>query len=146
MSATQAPVIPTVFTPMPDCGSPTLVLGTTTFQIQTLAPGADGSLNVPSDTSGIAYWVDGTTPNYVFVLSPTLQNLSTMATITVGTTAKATWKNCSSATYSLSAPLQGSFNASALPDQSTYGITVFFETNLAGAAYVFKGKLTGEQK
>ncbi len=139
------PAIPTLFVPTPDCGSPTLVLGTTTFQIQPIPPGPDGSLTVPSDTSGIAYWVEGTNTNYVFVLSPTPENLAIMSTITVGSTAKATWKNCNSTTYNLSAPQPGSFNSSALPDQSVDGITIFFQTDSSGTDFVFSGELIEEQ-
>ena len=144
-SATLTPPIPTIIVPTPDCGSPTLVLGTSTFQIQNLTPAADGSLIVPPDTSGIAYWVEGTDSNYVFVLSPTPDNLSIMSTITSGSTAKATWKNCNSTTYTLSAPQPGSFNGSALPDQSVAGITVFFQMDASGAGFVFSGELTEEQ-
>jgi hypothetical protein len=144
-SATPTQVFPTLFVPTPDCGSPTLVLGTSTFQIQTLAPEIDGSLTVSPDTSGIAYWVEGTDNNYVFVLSPTPDNLSIMSTITAGSTAKVTWKNCNSTTYTLSASQPGSFNGSALPDQSVDGITVFFQTDATGAGFVFNGELTEEQ-
>lgn len=143
--ATQTQAFPTLFVPTPDCGSPTLVLGTTTFQIQNLTPAADGSVTIPPDTSGIAYWVEGTDHNYVFVLSPTSENLAMMPTITAGSTAKATWKNCNSTTYTLSASQPGSFNGSALPDQSVDGITVFFQTNATGAGFVFSGELTEEQ-
>jgi hypothetical protein len=143
--STDTPVIPTMFIPTPDCGSPTLVLSTSTFQIQNITPAPDGSLAVPSDTSGIAYWVEGTNTNYVFVLSPTPDNLALMSTITVGSTAKATWQNCNSATYSLLAPQQGSLTASTLPDQSVDGITVFFQTDISGAGFVFNGELTEQQ-
>lgn len=143
--STETPVIPTMFIPTPDCGSPTLVLGTTTFQIQNITPAPDGSLAVPSDTSGIAYWLEGTNTNYVFVLSPTPDNLALMSRITVGSTAKATWQNCNSTTYSLSAPQQGSLNTSTAPDQSIDGITVFFKTDSSGAGFVFNGELTEEQ-
>ena len=142
---TPAPVIPTMFIPTPDCGSPTLVLGTATFQIQNITPAPDGSLAVPPDTSGIAYWVEGTDTNYVFVLSPTPDNLALMSTITVGSTAEATWQNCNSTTYGLSAPQQGSLNASISPDQSIDGITIFFQTDGSGAGFVFNGELTEEQ-
>ncbi len=142
---TETPVIPTMFIPTPDCGHPTLVLGSTTFQIETIQPAADGSLTVPADTSGIAYWVEGTNTNYVFVLSPALENLAIMQTITIGSPAKVTWSNCNSTTYSLSAPQQGSLSGSALPDQSVEGITVFFETDVSGVGFVFKGELTEEQ-
>ena len=102
-------------------------------------------MTIPPDTSGIAYWVEGTDHNYVFVLSPTSENLAMMPTITAGSTAKATWKNCNSTTYTLSASQPGSFNGSALPDQSVDGITVFFQTNATGAGFVFSGELTEEQ-
>ena len=143
--STETPVIPTMFVPTPDCGAPTLVLGTATFQIQNITPAPDGSLTVPSDTSGIAYWVEGTNTNYVFVFSPTPDNLAIMSTITVGSTAKATWQNCNSTTYSLSAPQEGSLNVSTSPDQSVDGITVFFQTDVSGAGFVFNGEFTEEQ-
>jgi hypothetical protein len=143
--STETPVIPTMFIPTPDCGSPTLVLGTATFQIQNLTPSPDGSLSVPVDTSGVAYWVEGTSINYVFVLSPTPDNLAIMSTITVGSTAKATWQNCNSTTYSLSAPQQSSLNVSTSPDQSVDGITVFFQTDVSGVGFVFNGELAEQQ-
>ena len=139
-----APATQTLFIPTPDCGTPTLLLGSSTFQIETIQPTADGSLAVPSDTSGIAYWVEGTNTNYVFVLSPTPENLSIMSTITVGSTAKATWQNCISTMYNLSGPQQGSLNDSILLDQSADGITLFFQTDSSGNGFVFKGMLADE--
>jgi hypothetical protein len=143
--ATLTPPIPTIIVPTPDCGSPTLVIGSTTFQIQPLAPAPDGVLTVPPDTSGVAHWVNGTNKNYVFVFSPTQENISFMSTVIAGSTAKATWKNCNSTTYTLSAPQPGSFNGSALPDQSLDGITIFFPTDSSGAGSVFTGELIEEQ-
>ena len=143
--ATETPFIPTLSIPTPDCGSPTLVLGGTTFQIQSIVPAPDGSLAVPAEPSGVAYWVEGTTTNYVFVLSPTPENLASMSTITVGSTAKATWKDCNSTTYSLAAPQQGSLNLSTFPDQSVEGITVFFQTDASGAGFVFNGELAEQE-
>ncbi|HLO32763.1 MAG TPA: hypothetical protein VK249_26700 [Anaerolineales bacterium] len=142
---TETPVIPTMFIPTPDCGHPILLLGSSTFQIETIQPAADGSLSVPSDRSGVAYWVTGTNTNYMFVLGPTLENLAIMPTITIGTPAKVTWSNCNSTTYSLSAPQPGTLNGSTLPDQSADGITIFFETDGSGAGFVFKGELAEEQ-
>ena len=68
-----------------------------------------------------------------------------MSTITAVSTAKATWKNCNSTTYTLSAPQPSSFSGSALPDQSVDGIAVFFQTNATGAGFVYSGELTEEQ-
>lgn len=144
-TVTETPFIPTLVVPTPDCGTPTLVLGSNTFQIETVQPAADGTLSVPSDKSGIAYWVDGTNSNYTFVLSPTTENLNILPALTSGTAAKVTLSNCNSTTYTLSTPEQGSFNAAALPDQSLSGITVFVQTDASGASFVIRGELTEEQ-
>lgn len=144
-SATETPFIATLFAPTPDCGAPTLVLGSNTFQIETIQPTADGTLSIPSDKSGVAYWVDGTNSNYTFVLSPTTENLNILPTLTSGTTAKVTLSNCNSIAYTLSTPEQGSFNVAALPDQTLNGITVFFQTDASGASFVVRGALTEEQ-
>ena len=144
-TATETPFVATLVVPTTDCGTSTLLLGSNAFQIETLQPGADGTLAVPSDRSGIAYWVDGTNSNYVFVLSPTPENLAAIPALTAGSTAKVTWSDCNSTSYSLSAPQQGSFNSAALPDQKVDGITVFFETDPSGAAFVLTGELTEEQ-
>ena len=144
-TATETPLIPTLFVPTPDCGTPTLVLETNTLQIETIQLGSDGTLTVPSDKSGIVYWVDTTNTNYTFVLSPSPDNLAIMPTLTIGSTAKVTWSNCNSTTYTLSAPQPATFSSSALPDQSVEGITVFFQTDVSGAGFVFRGELTEEQ-
>ena len=143
--ATQTPLIPTMFVPTPDCGPATFVLGPTTFQIQTINPAADGSLSVPPDTSGIAYWVDATNTNYVFVLSPTPDNLSLISSLTAGNIAKATWSNCNSTTYNLFAPEQNPASISTLLDQSTSGITIFVQSDPSTASLVIRGELTEEQ-
>ncbi len=139
-ASASAPIAPTLFVPATGCGSPTLVLGTTTFQIQNLTPSADGSLNVPADTSGIAYWIQVSNSNPVFVLSPTPQNITVMSSISIGSAATVTWVDCSSATYSLSAAQAGALDGSAFAAQSIESITVFFPTTSSGAGFVFKGK------
>jgi flagellar biogenesis protein FliO len=135
---------PAAMVPTLDCGISTLVIGSTTYQIQTLSPAPDGSLTVPPDTSGIAYWVEGTNSNYVFLLSPTAENLVTMSTISAGSLATANWSNCITTTYTLAASEQSSLNASALPDQSQEGITIFFQTDPSGTSFMFKGGLAAE--
>lgn len=144
-TVTETPFIPTLFVPTTDCGVPTLLLGSSTFQIETVQPGAEGTLAVPADKSGIAYWVDGTNSNYTFVLSPTPENLAILPTLTTGSTAKVTWSDCNSTIYTLSASHPASFSASALPDQSVEGITVFFQSDASGTGFVLTGELTEEQ-
>src|SRR5215204_4730673 len=98
---TEAP--PTVFVPpllvaTPDCGSPTLTIGTTTFQIQVTQLAADGSVSVPADGAGIAYWVEGTDAILFFMLSPLPENLALVPTLTARSVAKIIWQNCNSTT------------------------------------------------
>jgi hypothetical protein len=143
--STPTQVFPALFVPTPDCGAPTIVLGSTSFQVEMLTPGAGGSIAVPSGTSGIAYWVEGTDTNSVFVLAPTPENLAAMSTISEGSPVTVTWSNCNSATYALFAPQEGMFDASALPDQSVEGITVFFQRDASAASFVFSGDLIEEQ-
>ena len=143
--ATQTQAIPTMFIPTPDCGTPTLVIGSTSYQIQTITPAVDGSLPVPADTAGIAYWVEGTNTNYVFLLSPTADNLALLSSLPAGTIAKATWKNCNSTSYSLLAPESGSITGSTLPDQSLNELTIFIQSDLSGNGLLVKGELTEEQ-
>jgi hypothetical protein len=144
-TATVTPFIPTLFVPTQDCGPSTLVLGTNTFQIETIQAGADGTFAVPSDKSGIAYWVDGTNRNYTFVLSPTPENLAILPALITGSTAKVTWSNCNSTTYTLGAQQPTTFGPSALPDQTVDSITVFFQSEVSGAGFVLSGELTEEQ-
>ena len=138
-------IAPTIVVSTPDCSPPTLVLGTETFQIQIITPATDGSLTVPLDTSGIAYWVEGTSTNYAFVLSPTEENKALLSTLTAGSTATATWSNCDSTTYNLSAPQESSLSAAVAPDPSSQGIVVFFETDPSGTGFAFAGELTWQE-
>jgi len=144
-SATQTPPIPTLFVPTRDCGSPTLLLGTSSFSIQNLTPAADHSLSVPSDKSGIAYWVEGTNTHPIFVINPTPENMTVMSAVSVGSPVKVTWSNCNSTTYSLAAAQAGVLDIPAMSDQSAEEITVFFETDVSGAGFIFKGELTEQQ-
>jgi len=138
-------ITPTLAIPTSGCGALTLVIDSSVFQIQTLQPESDGSINMPTAGGGIAYWVDGTDVNYLFMLSPSPDNNALAATLTEGSAAIATWANCNSTTYTLSTPEQGSFDISALMDQSVSGITIFFQTDSSGAGFVVRGELSGEQ-
>lgn len=137
--------IPTLFVPTPDCGTPTLVIGSTTFQIQPVQTAPDGALTIPADGFGISYWVNGTNTNYVFGLSPTQNNLSLISTLPPGSTTTATWNNCNSTSYTLFAFEQKPVNILTLLDQSTEGITIFLPSDPSTANYVIRGELTEEQ-
>ena len=135
-------VAPTVIVPTA-CNSETFVLGSTTFQIQNLTPALDGSLTVPTDTaSSVAYWLETAESTYLVVLSPTPENISLQTTLTEGNTATITWVDCSSKTFSLSAPEPNPVNVSTLSSQLTSGLTIFFETDTSGNGLIVRGELT----
>ena len=136
--------VPTMFVPTPDCGAPTLVIGLTTFQVQTITTAPDGSLNIPADTSGIAYWVDGTNTNYVFVLSPTQDNLTLQNTLSTEDLATIFWADCTVASFAVSGVEAGRLSDQALFDQSNPGISVFIQGDPSTAGFVIKGKLPEE--
>jgi len=142
--STETPVIPTIFISTPDCGSPTLVLGTATLQIQNITTAPDGSLAVPPETSGIAYWVEGTNSNYVFVLSPTLENLALQTALKSGDLAAIYWADCTTVSFSVSAIEVSQLSDPALLDQSIPGMLVFVQTDPSTAGFVVKGKLPEE--
>jgi len=139
---TAVVIAPTVLVPTVECSFQTLVVGSTTFQIQNLTPGPDGSLTVPMDTSGVAYWLETTEGNYLAILSPTPENISLQTTLTAENTATVTWADCSSKTFSLSAPEPNPANLSTLFSQLTSGLTIFFETDTSGNGLIVRGDVT----
>jgi hypothetical protein len=131
------------FFPGDDC-RPSLVLGSRSFEIRTLIPGSDGSLNVPRNQPERAYWVEGTDTNRVFGLSPVPDNLSLVSSLKPGATTIVTGVSCNTATYSLSAPLQGLPDNASLLDQSTSQITIFIPGETASSGTVIQGELLEE--
>jgi hypothetical protein len=144
LPAVQTQTIPTVFVPTADCSPATLVLGTTTFQIQNLAPASDSSLTVPADTSDIAYWVEGTNNNYVFVLSPTPNNLALQTALKAGDLVAVFWADCTTVSFAVSAIEASQLSDPALLDQSISGMSVFVQTDPSTAGFVVKGELPEE--
>jgi hypothetical protein len=138
------PATPTIFVPTADCGSPTLVLGSNTFQIETIKPGSDGSLAMPSDTSDIAHWVEGTDNNYVFVLSPTPNNLALQTALKIGDLVTIFWADCTTVSFAVSTIEAGQLSDPALLDQSIPGMSVFVQTDPSTAGFVVKGELPEE--
>jgi hypothetical protein len=137
--------IPPMVIATPDCGAPTLTIGATTYQIQMFDPAPGGSLTVPPDSFGVAYWVRGTDTNRVFVLGPTAENLALLSSLSAGGEVTVKSANCDSSIHALAAPEPGFFDAASLPDQSVEGLSIFFQTDASGNGYVASGDLTGEE-
>lgn len=138
-------VVPAIAVASPDCGPPTLTIGATIFQVQTIDPAPDGSLTLPPGAAGVAYWVRGTDTNRVFVLGSTPENMAVLSSLSAGSEATVKSANCDSSTHALAAPEPGFFNVSSLPDQSVEGLSIFFQTDASGNGYFFSGDLTGEE-
>ena len=131
------------FFPGDDC-RPSLVLGSRSFEIRTLKPGSDGSLDIPRNQPERAYWVEGTQTNLVFGLSPVPENLSLVSSLKPEAAATVTWANCNTATYSLSAALQGLPEDASLLDQSSSQITIFIPADALSSGTVIQGELLEE--
>jgi len=144
LAAAETPVISTLSIPTPDCGPPTLVLGTTTFQIQSVKAAADGSLSVPKDAPGIADWVEGTNNNYVFLLSRTSENLALQTGLKTGDLATVYWADCTVTSFIVSTIGASKLSDPALLDQSKAGMSVFVQTDPSTAGFVVKGALPEE--
>jgi hypothetical protein len=130
--ATQTQPFPTLFFPTSECGAPTLLIGSTTFQIRNASLSPYGTVRVPPDTNGVAYHVEGAGLPYSFLLSPTQENIAFLTSLPKGTTAKATSINCHSMNFALSAPQPGSFSINFLLDQSPDNMILFVQTDAAG--------------
>jgi hypothetical protein len=141
-------ILPTQTIQNTDCGEPTLVLGTVNYLIESLARGVDGSISAPPATPGVAYWIEGTDPNYVLVISPAQDNMLGLAELKEGDQATITWANCNSTVYALAAPMQAAQDDSALIDQldpTAPGISIIVQSSPPNAGMLVKGDPVEEQ-
>lgn len=136
---------PEMVIPVTACEPASLALGAATFPVQPLDPAPDGSLSVPSATSGVAYWVRGSGANPLFVFSPSQENLSQLTTLAAGSAATATWSNCVPTTHTLSAPEWSSLSTVTASGGSTTGLTIFFQTDASGNGFAVRAEAGGEQ-
>jgi hypothetical protein len=121
---TQTPVIPT-----PQCIEPTLTLGTAILHIKTVPNNPNAFPPIPQDTSDTAYWIEGTTINYVFGLSPIGNNLVLNASLKAGDPAVINWADCSKDEYVIKSIDMAQPNDLNIFDQSVGGVTVYVRTD-----------------
>jgi len=131
-------------TPGPDCGGPLLTLGATSLPIESIDLAPDGSVNVPADTPGVAYWFEGIGSNYIFALSPTLDNLTLVNALQSGKEAIVTRENCNSAKYILSAPEPGEPGMEIIQDQSTSKLIVYIPDSSLAPGLMVQGEQVEE--
>ncbi|HLE16296.1 MAG TPA: hypothetical protein VI776_16235, partial [Anaerolineales bacterium] len=128
----------------PTCSGPSLTLGTASFQVQSIVLPAQGELAVPPNSSGTAFWVEGTQENPVFLLGPGQENQALAASLQAGDPAEVVWENCNTASYTLAAPEAYPADPAALLDQPEAQLTVLVPPGPAGPGYAVHGSLQGE--
>jgi hypothetical protein len=144
---TSQPVQPSplVFsTSTPSCSSASLRIGTNTWQLEAIQREADGSISVPSNTPGIAYWVSNLRQNNVFALSPNQENLDILNATQGGDEVTITWESCNTTTYNLSSIEAGSPDPAILLDQKTIGLVVYVPDSPLDPGLTLQGALEGE--
>lgn len=137
-STTQAVLLPPVETPVqtPSCAGASLQVGADTWQVESAWRASDGSINVPSDTPGIAYWVLGPQNIYIFALSPTRANFDLFSSLQDGELALLTTQDCDSVTYRLSLPQPGEPGSKVLANQPASGIIVYIpDSSVSSGTY-----------
>jgi len=137
-SSTQAVLPPPVETLVqtPSCAGASLQVGSDTWQVESAWRASDGSINVPSDTPGIAYWVLGPQNIYIFALSPTQANLDLFSSLQDGELALLTTQDCDSVTYRLSLSQPGEPGSQVMANQPASGIIIYVpDSSLASGAY-----------
>ena len=135
------PSVTPVPTSTPTCEPATLTLGTALYWIQPIGRSADGSVAVPADTPDIAYWVNGTSTNYVFVLSPTEYNLALKTALKPGEHAAILWTDCTTVSLVITDIKTGLTNDATLFDQSTPGITLLVQDSSPTESVMIRGAL-----
>lgn len=124
--------------------SPSLVLGTRTFAVEKINPGAGAALPVPANDAGRAYWVQGTLNHAVFLLSPAPDNLALVNSLKTGDTALFTQANCNQTSYGLSMFTPSEPDKLALLDQSVSQITIYIPPGANSKGFVVEGPLQEE--
>jgi hypothetical protein len=116
------------------CKESLLFLGERVFRIELLKPSADGSVTLPASEPGLAYVLDGSQPDYAFVLNDAPENLALLDTLKLDDKVSILWVGCQLEEPKILA-LNHSDNGQALNfRQSTGGITVFVQEQAAVVA------------
>jgi hypothetical protein len=115
--------------PTPQCIQPTLTLGALNYRIEPVTRPANSFPNIPKRKKDVAYWVEDTTVNYVFALSPTKDNLALNSVLKAGDPAIISWADCSKDEYTVKSVETAQTNDLKLFDQSTGGLTIYVQTN-----------------
>ena len=124
--------------PTPQCVEPTLTLGSLKYRVESITREADGFPDIPKSKKDVAYWVEGTTINYSFGLSPTKENLALDSIIKAGDPITINWADCSEDEYVVESVDKDQPNGLNIFDQTTGGITIYVQTD--SSSLVIRGE------
>ena len=124
--------------PTPQCVEPTLTLGMLNYRIESVARDPEAFPEIPGRKKDVAYWVEGTTTNYVFGLSPTIENLALNSVLKTGDPAIISWADCSQDKYVVKSVDTAQPSDLNIFDQSIGGLTVYVQTD--SSSLVIRGE------
>jgi hypothetical protein len=131
-------------TQAPSCTGASMQLGNTSWSMESINIATDGSVDVPADTPGVAYWIQNLENNTVFALSPTQANQNLLSAIQGGETATVTWQDCNTATFNLFAPRAGAPGTDVFTDQTSIGLVVYLPESDSLTGMWLQGGLASE--
>jgi hypothetical protein len=125
--------------PTPACVEPRLTVGSASYRIETLARGADGSVNVPAEKPDAAYWIEGTSPHYILALSPTSDSLAAASALKPGDPIQIVWADCGEENYVVQSTEISQPNDPALFNPPPSGVTLFIQASQDSPVFVVQG-------
>lgn len=126
--------------PSPQCLKPFLTVGSSNFDIQSVTRQANSFPEIPKGKKDIAYWVEGTTVNFVFGLSPTDENLNLNDVLKTGDPIVINWADCTNEQYVLKSMETVQAGDASLFDQSAGGVTILVGVDPSSPGLVIRGE------
>ena len=124
--------------PTPQCIQPLLKIGSVQFPIKSIARAADGSLPI-LNKSDVAWWVEGTTVNYVFEVNPTSAGAAALASIQIDDNLTIAWADCTTDEYVANTIATEAPVDSSMFDQTHGGISIFIPGSATTAHLLIRG-------
>jgi hypothetical protein len=113
--------------PTPQCIEPSIKLGDAKFRVDSISREADTFPEIPKRNGDTAFWVEGTTVNYVFGLSSTKDNLALDTILKTDDPIVIAWADCSTDEYVVSSVDTAEASDLNIFDQSSGGVTVYVQ-------------------
>jgi hypothetical protein len=111
--------------PSPQCVKPALTLGSLNYEIKSVSREPNSFPDISKPKKNVAYWVEDTTINYVFALSPTKDNLALNSVLKAGDPAVINWADCSKDEYVVKSMETIPAGDQKIFDQTSGGITIY---------------------